>query len=272
MTTSQCAVYMDGTHSAIVLERGATHVTFIPLSSLAVEKAALKAFDAVYVQYPDYPVRRAAEVYLRAGDYRPIPPQTREHLKRIVADPATAYTTFETTQPTEEGKTKMASTKPTATAKTAAAARNGMSSVTEAVTKAPKGKPAAKAAPATPAEALKAAVKGKPAPAKTAPAAKAAPEPKGKPAAKAAAPVAAKGKPAAAAEGAKPRNRIAEDVKYKVIDTSRVKRGFLAEFVAKAQSLKVFTREKLEAEFATRGGDTRTYFPYAVGKGIFGLA
>jgi hypothetical protein len=280
MSTFTPAVYRDNTHTAIVIDRTDTHFLYVPLASLKIEKISHKDFASEWVAYPEYPVRRAAEVYLRAGDYRQIPAQTREHLNRIVADPATEYQVFESSSTIIKG---------TATMAKSPATRNGMSSVKEAL--APKGKPVKATAPAvdakpkgkpatTPAEALKkgtpvvktdgkpvtAATKGKPAPAspvgKPAPAA-----PVGKPA------PAVKVKPAAAAAGDKPaRNRIPDDVKYKVVDTSRVKRGFLAEFVAKAQTLKVFTREKLEAEFSERGGDTRTYFPYCVGKAIFDKA
>ena len=256
------AVYRDQSHSAIVIDRSATHVSFIPLATLKVEKVALRAFDAEWVAYPEYPVRRAAEVFLGAGAYRTIPAQVREHLSRIVADPATVYPTFESTQ----GKLKMASKAP--------AARNGINSVVDSSSKKPAkataaatpvaAKPPVKAA--TPAKATPVAAKAVPAkaPVKAAPvAAKAAPAK----AVKAAA-------PAKAAEAAKPgRTRLPDNVKYKVADTSRVKRGFLAEFVAKAQSLKVFTRAQIEAAFADREAkDTNTYFPYAVGKGIFEAA
>jgi hypothetical protein len=265
MSTFTPAVYRDSTHTAIVIGRTDTHFLYVPLASLKVEKISHKDFASEWVAYPEYPVRRAAEVYLRAGDYRQIPAQTREHLNRIVADPATEYQVFESSSTIIKG---------TATMAKSPATRNGMSSVKEAL--AHKGKPVKATAPAvdakpkgkpatTPAEALK---KGTPVvktdgkPAAAAPVAA-----KGKPA------PAVKGKPAAAAAGDKPaRNRIPDDVKYKVVDTSRVKRGFLAEFVAKAQTLKVFTREKLEAEFSERGGDTRTYFPYCVGKAIFDKA
>lgn len=249
------AVYRDQSHSAIVIDRSATHVSFIPLATLKVEKVALRAFDAEWVAYPEYPVRRAAEVFLGAGAYRTIQAQVREHLSRIVADPATVYPTFESTQ----GKLKMASKAP--------AARNGINSVVDSSSK----KPAKATAAATPVAAkppVKAATPAKATPvaAKTAPAkapVKAAPAK----AVKAAA-------PAQAAEAAKPgRTRLPDNVKYKVVDTSRVKRGFLAEFVAKAQSLKVFTRAQIESAFADREAkDTNTYFPYAVGKGIFEAA
>lgn len=261
------AVYRDSSHSAILVDRTDTHAFFIPLATLKVEKVAVRAFDAEWVAYPEYPVRRAAEVYLGAGQYRTIPAQAREHLSKIVADPATAYPTFESTQ----GKSKMASKAP--------APRNGINSVVDSssasaskkpakATAAPVAAPAKsplKAAPvkaaATPA---KAPLKATPAPAKTVPAKAAAPA---KTAVKAAAPV--KAEPAA-----KPgRTRLPDNVKYKVVDTARVKRGFLAEFVTKAQGLKVFTRAQVEAAFADRDAkDTNTYFPYCVGKGIFGEA
>lgn len=270
MSTSQAAVYINSTHTAVVVGKTATHVLYIPLASLKVEKVSLKEFSADWVAYPEYPVRRAAQVYLQAGGYRPIAPQAREHLEAIVADPATEYPTFDVLQSTMQG-IKMAKSPATRSAASGKEAVKGKpvarasdhaaldKIVVQARTAGPKGKPVV-----TPIDALKA---GKPAPK-----GKAVAEPAVKAAAKSA-PVAAKGKPVAAADAAKPtRNRIPDDVKYVVVDTARVKRGFLQEFVTAAQGMKVFTREKLEANFAERGGDTRTYFPYCVGKGIFGQA
>jgi hypothetical protein len=252
--TFTAAVYRDSSHSAIVVDRTEAHTYFIPLATLKVEKLSNKTFDADWAVYPEYPVRRAAEVYLGAGQYRTIPVQVREHLTRIVADPATVYPTFESTQ----GKSKMASKAP--------APRNGINSVVES-SKKPVKAAAAPVADKKPVAAAKPPVKA------AAPAAKSAPVKAAAPAK--AAPVAAKAPAkAAAVEGAKPgRTRLPDGVKYKVADTSRVKRGFLLEFVEKAQGMKVFTREQLEAAFATReADDTKTYFPYAVGKGIFEAA
>jgi hypothetical protein len=220
----------------------------------------VRSFDSEWTAYPEYPVRRAAEVYLGAGQYRTIPAQAREHLNKIVADPATAYPTFESTQ----GKLKMASKAP--------APRNGINSVVESSKKPVK----AAAAPAAAKPPVKAAAKAAAAPAAAKPPVKAAPA-KAAPAKAApakAAPAKAAPTAKAAPEGAKPgRTRLPDNVKYKVADTSRVKRGFLAEFVAKAQSLKVFTRAQIEATFAEREAkDTNTYFPYCVGKGIFEAA
>lgn len=275
MTTTKFtpAVYRDSTHTAIVIDRTDVAVHFIPLATLRIEKLSAKAFDKEWTAYPEYPVRRAAEVYLGAGQYRAIPAQTCEHLNGIVANPATAYPTFESTQ----GNSKMA-TSP----KASPAARNGINSVVDSSKKPAatplKGKPTPVAAKAVPAKA---------APAKAVPA-------KAAPVAAKAAPAAAKGKPApapapapakvatkspvkaapAATDSAKPgRTRLPSDVAFKVVDTSRVKRGFLMEFVEKAQQLKKFTRDQIEAEFAHReANDTNTYFPYCVGKGIFAHA
>lgn len=248
------AVFFDNSHTAIVLARSATQVTLITLARLTVETMPVKEFDADWSTRTDYPVRRAAEMYLGAGKYRKIPVQVREHLNKIVADPATAYPTFDSLspQPTQKEPTMAKSPK----------ARNGIDSVTEATSK-----PAAKAAPA------------KAAPAKAAPA-KAAAKPEAKPAVKAApakaaakaAPAPAKAEPKAPIAASKPgRSKIDEDLKFKIGDLSSVKRGFLAEFVEKAKELKVFSRRTIEAEFGGRENDAKmgTYFPYAVGKGIF---
>ena len=255
--TFTAAVYRDSSHSAIVVDRTEAHTYFIPLATLKVEKLANKAFDAEWAAYPEYPVRRAAEVYLGAGQYRTIPAQLREHLTRIVADPATVYPTFESTQ----GKSKMAK----------APTRNGINSVVDSSKKPVKAAAAPVAADKKPVAAAKPPVKAAPAPAAKAVPPKAAPA-RAAPAAVKTAPVKA-AKPAAV-EGAKPgRTRLPDGVKYKVADTSRVKRGFLLEFVEKAQGMKVFTREQLEDAFAAReANDTKTYFPYAVGKGIFAAA
>lgn len=229
MSTVTALVYRDNSRTCIVVDR-ADKVTFISMENLRVETLAAKAFDARFKAYPEYPVRRAAELYLGCKAYRPIQPQACEHLRRIVADKATSYPTFDLLQ----GKPEMAK-KP----------RNGLNTVVESAT----AKPAAKAA------------KGKPAPApvKTKPVAAA----KGKPAAE---------KPVAKAEAAKPaRTKVEDTAKYKIGDTSSVKRGFLQEYVEKASGLKVFTREKLEALYGGRQADAKmgTYFPYCVGKGIF---
>jgi len=161
-------------------------------------------------------------------------------------------------------------------------ARNGVSSAAEVLSKKPVKATAAPAPVAskkpvkataeanTPAKALAKAVKAEPtkAPAKAPAPAKAA-----APAAKTAAP--AKAAKPAAVEAAKPgRTRLPDNVKFKVIDTSRVKRGFLQEFVERAQGLKAFTREQIEETFGGRANDAKmgTYFPYCVSKGIFAQA
>lgn len=233
MSTVTATVYRDNSRTCIVIDR-ADKVTFVSLAHLRVEVLAAKAFDARYKPYPEYPVRRAAELYLGCKAYRSIQPQAREHLSRIVADKATLYPTFDLLQ----GKPEMAK-KP---------ARNGLNTVVESAT----AKPAAKGAKGKPAPA---AVKAKPVAEK--------PAAKGKPAAE---------KPAAKTEAAKPaRTKVEDTAKYKIGDTSSVKRGFLQEYVEKASGLKVFTREKLEALYGGRQADAKmgTYFPYCVGKGIF---
>lgn len=261
------AVYRDSSHTAIVVARNDTRVTFIPLATLAVTALPLKAFDADWAVFAEYPVRRAAELYLGAGQYRPIPDQARELLTSIASDKALAYPTFESTQPTQ-GKSTMAK-KPTSAPAKAPAAKKAAAATTpfEALEKAVTGgntKPAAK----TPAKApAKAAVPAK-APAKAAVPAKAAAKAPAKTPAKAA----AKTAEPKATGGA--RLKVEDNVKHKVIDTSRVKRGFLQEYVEAAQGMKVFTRESLEAKWGGRANDPKmgTYFPYCVGKGIFGAA
>ncbi len=243
------SVYKDGSYTCICIDRTDKTVKFIPMASLDIETATPREFDAQWTMFPEYPVKRAAEKYLLSVQYRTIPAKAHEHLSSIAAE-AAEYATFESlnpvTKPTE-GKSQMASKK---------SAPNGLDTVVSGAKPKAAGKPAAKPA-------AKAA-----APAKTKPAAPPAKTAAAKPAAKAAAP--AKTKPAVPAKAPK----AADTAKYKLGDTSQVKRGFMAEYVEKAQALKTFTRDSLEAEFGGRQGSPEaqkmgTYFPYAVGKGIF---
>lgn len=241
-------VYMDGSHTCIVVKRTDTHTSFVPMASLEVTKVANGVFDSDWHYNAQYPVRRAAQVYIGAGEYRPIPDKTRELLSEIAADPATSYPPF-ANQP--EGTEKMATaTKKASEKKAAAPAKNGVETVVKgakavAAKKAPWDKNGAKAEPA-PAPAKKTA-----APAKT---------------------VAAKA-PAAAKKPA-----VSGDVAHKVADDSKVKRGFLRDYVDAAKDMqkagKSFNRDQLVNKFKAQQDEERLvrYFAYCTGNGIFAPA
>ncbi len=256
------AVYRDNSHTAIVVSIDDKEVTFIPMATLSVEVMRASAFHADWKAYTEYPVKRAAELYIGAAQYRPIPPAARKLLEGIVADKALDYATFQ--QPVKPQPTKGTTTMAKAPAKTAAPAAKKSANPASPFEALVKGTPAKAAAPAP------AAKKAAPAPAK-APAKAAAPA--AKKAAAAPTPAKAPAKTAAAKPASSPvgRTKIGDDVKHKVGDTSSVKRGFLAEFVEKAQSLKVFTRAQIESHWGGRAADAKmgTYFPYCVAKGIF---
>ena len=260
------AVYRDNSHTAIVVRVEDKEVTFIPMATLQVEVMRAAAFHAEWKPYTEYPVKRAAELYIGAAQYRPIPDKARKLLEGIVADKALDYATFQQPVKPQQQPQPKGSTMAKTPAKTPAAAKPAASPFEALV----KGKPAAKPAAAPAKAPAKAA-----APAK-APAKAAAPAP-AKAAAKTPAKAAAAPAKAPAKQAAKPnaspvgRTRVADDVKHKVGDTSSVKRGFLLEFVEKAQSMKVFTREQIEAHWGGRAADQKmgTYFPYCVAKGIF---
>lgn len=244
----QPAVFTDGSYTCICIARSAAAVKFISMSELDVETLSPKAFDALWAVKPEYPVKRAAERYLASVQYRTIPAKAYEHLSSIAAS-AADYATFESVNVKPKGTVIMAKKAP-----------NGMDSIVNTA----KTKPRAEAKPVAKA------------PAKTKPQAKAAAAPKA-PAVKAPAktkPEAVKAPKAAAA----PKTPKAPDTtKYKIGDVTSVKRGFLAEFVEKAQALKQFTREAVEAACGEAVGTPehakmRTYFPYCVGKGIFTAA
>lgn len=111
------------------------------------------------------------------------------------------------------------------------------------------------------APAKKAAKKAPPAPAKKGAAKKEAPAPAKKGAAK------------KAAEAAPKRGRPREDnATYKIGDTSSVKRGFLADYVAAANKMGTFTRDKIVAKMTSDEVDEAKalrYFYYCTGHGIF---
>lgn len=104
-------------YTCIRVSEGAKFVHFIPMETLRLEKLDGREFYQVWEEFKEYPVRRAAELYLGAGDYREIGDKEREHLAAIVANPATIY---DLAPPTVKEDHIMATAK-TAPAKTAPA-------------------------------------------------------------------------------------------------------------------------------------------------------
>ena len=117
------AVYrrLGQSYSCITTNEDLKYVYFIPMATLQLERVARRDFHAEWGEYPDYPVRRAAELYLGAGDHREIGPEVTTRLKAIQAG-APAYNLDESFQPKVKGPqmATVANKQPAAT-KTAAA-------------------------------------------------------------------------------------------------------------------------------------------------------
>ena len=230
-------------HTAIRVSVGPKFTTFIPMETLAVTKLDNREFHDDWEEYSVYPVRRAAELYLK-DQHREIPQQARECLEKIVADPATVFDEARINQPTQKEATmatKTAPVKTPATSKSAAAAAPTKplkgAATAPAKTAAP-AKPAAKAAPVKPA--------AKAAPAKAngintvvAQAGKKAPAKTAAPAAKV------------------PPVRPANDEKLKVDEPEKARRGTTAEYVAEALKLKSFTRQQLHDVMVKKGHESK---------------
>lgn len=155
-------------YTCVRVSEGPKFVHFIPMDTLQLTKQVAEEFYQEWGEYTEYPVRRAAELYLGAGEYREIGVEERKHLEAIVADPATVYDLAPQPVPkSQEVKTmataktapaKTPAAKPAKPGKTAAApagknpakpAKNGMDTV---VAGAKPGKNAAPAKSAAPAE------------------------------------------------------------------------------------------------------------------------
>jgi hypothetical protein len=262
-------VYRDGTHTCICVAIERKYTYYIPMEPhvVRVAKATHEEFRADYDRlYTEYPVRRAAEIYLAAPD-KEVTPEARQHLEAILADPAYEYDRSAYSTPHVIQEKLMAKKNAAAVAeeiaqkpknkKEALAQAGEASSKPVGEVKAPKGA-AAKAEPA----------------AKTAPAKKA---PK-----------------AAAAEGDAPKAKggrapaVGGDVKLKVGNTESAKRGFMLEFVTRAAELEKASRgkgftgdalveslvERHEDERAADAAWVRTYVSYSLAekRGILVLA
>lgn len=252
-------------YTCIRLSIGETHTHFITLADLAVKKLPNREFHDQWSEYTDYPVQRAAAMYL-GTPHREIEPQARRHLEAIVRNSAPVDDN-DGTQPTKENamataKKTAPATKTAAPAKTAPAAKAAPAAKTPAAKAAPAAKtPAAKAAPAkTAAPAAKSAPAKTAAPAKT-PAAK---TPAGKAAPNGIATVVSGAKPPAkqAAAAAKPAvARAPNDEKLKVAEPDTARRGVTAEFqeeaiaLGKASKGQGFTRQQLIDKMVSKGHD-----------------
>lgn len=220
-TSPQFAVYWDyGRHTCIRVGERNGSVLLIPMeaSEVRVVRMAEREFVSTYTPVPEYPVKRAAEIYLGAPG-KTVDAQARDLLRRILADPSLDYdrskfSVLPIHQPLKESTM--------ATKKTAAAAAED-------------SKPVKKTAAATKATA--------------------------QPTAK-------------AAKAEKPTKSAKEDnATYTVADASSVKRGFIADYVAAAQKLGTFTRDKLNGKFAdVEAAKLVRYFYYCTGHGIFAEA
>lgn len=274
------AVYRDGTHSAIVFEIGAKAVTLITMATLKVEEMRRVEFDTTFTPYTEYPVRRCAEIYLGSTQYRQIDPETRKLLEAIVADKATEYKQFATTNQESEMPSKVTSKVPSHPLRRASDAplREALKAQGIAPSAAKGGDkptPAKKAAETK--EAKAAPAKKAAAPAKTTekPAAKKAPWDKGAAGKTAAAPAAKK------AGGTPPTRapKFDENTKVKMGDTAKAKRGKMLTFIEAAIELAKkgkgqTTRGAIEAKVrdSWEGDDLNTYFPYAVKNGLLVVA
>lgn len=147
-------------YTCIRLSIGERFTHFITMEKLTLEKQDNRTFHEEWAEFNDYPVRRAAEIYL-ADQHRTIESQARTHLESIVKDPKTVYNLESQPKPVTTKEDPMATAKKTATAPATKTAKNQPPA---------NAKPAAKgaAAPAAKTPAAKT-------PAKTAPAAKSAP-------------------------------------------------------------------------------------------------
>lgn len=224
-------------HTCIRLSIGTKFTTFIPMDGLTVSKLDNKSFHLEWEDMPEYPVRRAAELYLGTCSYREMDAAAKGQLQRIMADPASAFDpNFSLNAPKED------------TMATAAASKNPAAKKTAP----PPAAKAAAAAPAKTAPAKKAAANGA-VPAKTAPAKKNGMDTvvaqSAKAPAKTAAPTKKTGAPVA--------TRAPNDEKLKVAAPDAPRRGVTAEFVAEAAKLKTFTRQQLLDVMTKKGHEVK---------------
>lgn len=243
-------------YTCIQVAVGRKYTYYISVN-LKIKKVDNREFRRLWEEYTEYPVRRAAELYLSAAQYREMPFKVQEHLERIVTDPVTAYdpaltihlkedlqmTTLKKTapivkQPTTSklASTKQAGVKPLAPARAKKAPVKPMTPMEHMANQVTKS--------ATTAEVKKATATGK---SKT-----------------------SVEQPTPPKRGVRA-NLKPDDRKYTVGDDASVKRGISRDFVDAAKKLKKFTRTDLVEAFKIHADEERAvrYFYYFVGKQVF---
>lgn len=264
------ALYRDANRHhciSVGIERKFTYYIPMEAAEVKVHQMEHREFGLEFELITNYPVRRAAEIFLAAPD-KEVSPKAKEHLEAILADPSYVYDTAQYSVPNVLKEKEMAS-------KNAAAVAAEI---------------AAKPAPKNKKEALAQAaeISGKPVGAvKSNPKGPAAPKAAAaEPAAKKAAPA----KKAAKEEAPAPRGRapaVAPDARLKIGNADSVKRGYMLEFVNAAKALekasrgKGFTSEQMvDAGLKLEGAEGRdeawvkTYISYSLAahRGIFVVA
>lgn len=124
---------------------GSKFTSFIPLETLTLSKTDNREFHDEWEEYTEYPVRRAAELYLKAP-HRQIDSKTKAQLAAIIVDPTTVYEIEPQPPKKEPTMAKIA----TAAAKKAPAAKKAVEKTAPAATKAPVKTAATKAPAKTP--------------------------------------------------------------------------------------------------------------------------
>lgn len=143
-------------HTCLELSRTETTVTYIPLGdgTLDVHTAGIESFEEEFMHVmPDYPVEKAAQLYVQFGLHLGATPAAMKELGRFVNISKKEYD-MATAKPVTEGATK---TKPAPAVKNPPAAKKATTAAAKPAAKAddpaakktaPAAKPAAKTAPA----------------------------------------------------------------------------------------------------------------------------
>ena len=106
-------------YSCITTKEDAKFVHFISMETLKLEKAERREFHEGWEEFSDYPVRRAAELYLGAGEFREIGPKELAHLEAI-RDGSPSYNLDEPQPKPKEPQMATVAKKQPAATKTAA--------------------------------------------------------------------------------------------------------------------------------------------------------
>lgn len=232
-------------HHCIVVAVERKYTYFVPMEAAEVTVRHLphEEFKQLYEVVPGYPVRRAAEIFLAAPD-KEVSPKAREHLERILADPAYVYDSSLFSVPHVIKEQEMARQAAAAAEKVAKRGKKSASAEVHAAADA-----MSRATPIT--------VKSRPV--------------KALPKTEAAAAHAHRRASDPAPRGRTP--ALPGETRLKVGKTDSVKRGFMLEFVEKAKELekasrgKGFTIESIVDGLTTAEHEAswvRTYVTYAL--------